>query len=68
MNEPLTSLVKKIDQRINEAAGKYRPGQRLGSFVIVPDAPGLADEFRSLAQQQVAEAREPQHRRGPAPL
>src|SRR5712691_10645051 len=49
MSEPLTGLVKKIDEKVNAASGKYKPGQKLGTFVIVPDAPGRADQLRDMA-------------------
>jgi hypothetical protein len=52
MNDPLASLVKKIDETVNAAAGKYKAGQNLGTFVIIPDAAGRADQFRSLAKQE----------------
>jgi len=50
MSDPLTSLVKKIDEKVNEASPKYRQGQKLGAFLILPDAPGRADELRSFAE------------------
>jgi hypothetical protein len=52
MNYPLASLVKKIDETVNAASPKYqpRPGQKLGAFVIIGDAPGRADQLRSIAK------------------
>ncbi|MBI2807001.1 MAG: hypothetical protein HYX68_18625 [Planctomycetes bacterium] len=47
----MASLVKKIDTRINEAAPKYKPNQKLGTFVIMPDAAGRADQLRCMAKQ-----------------
>lgn len=47
MSEPLASLVMKIDESIEAASSKYP--QKLGTFVIIGDAPGRADELRSLA-------------------
>jgi hypothetical protein len=52
MSDPLTSLVKKIDHRLNEVSGKYAGGRKLGAFVIMPDAPSLADQLRGLAQKE----------------
>lgn len=34
MSDPLTGLVKKIDQRVNEAAGHAKSGPELGTYVI----------------------------------
>ncbi len=50
MNDPLASLVKQIDDTIHTASGKYPGGRRLGSFIIMPDAPGLADQLRGMAK------------------
>jgi hypothetical protein len=50
MSDPLASLVKKIDQQVNAAAGKHK--QKLGTFVIIGDAPGQADQLRSLAKRE----------------
>ena len=50
MNYPLASLVKKIDETVNTASPKYRPGQKLGAFVIIGDAPGRADQLRGIAK------------------
>ena len=52
MSDPLTSLVKKIDESVNAAAGKYAAKRRLGTFVIMPDAAGLADELRGMAKNE----------------
>ena len=50
MSDPLTSLVKKIDQKVNEAAGKYKEGRSLGTYVIANDAAGLAEQLRGMAK------------------
>lgn len=47
MNDPLTSLVKKIDDKVNAASGKHP--NKLGTFVIIGDKAGRADELRGLA-------------------
>ncbi len=52
MSDPLASLVKKIDDTVHAASGKYVPGQKLGVFVIMPDSPGLADQLRGLAKSE----------------
>ena len=49
---PLTSLVKNIDQKVNEAAGKYAGGQKLGTYVIFSAADGLAEQLQGLASKQ----------------
>jgi hypothetical protein len=46
----LTSLVKTIDQKVNEAAGKHP--RRLGTFVIIGDAHGRAEQLRDLAKKE----------------
>jgi hypothetical protein len=48
----LTGLVKKIDQKINEAAGKYTGGRQLGTYIIFNQADGLADQLRSMAKTE----------------
>ena len=48
MSESVASLAKKIDQKVNDASPKYP--QKLGTFVIIGDAPGRVDELRGLAQ------------------
>src|SRR5213592_3688540 len=55
MSEPLTGLVKKIDEAVQAAAGKYTPGRKLGTFVIVPDAKDRADQLRGLAECELLE-------------
>jgi hypothetical protein len=46
----LTSLVKKIDERMEKAAGKTpRP---LGAYFIFPGANGLDQQLRGIAQSQ----------------
>ena len=50
MNEPLASLVKKMDEKVNAASPKYK--NKLGTFVIIGDAPNRADQLKSLAQQK----------------
>lgn len=52
MSEPLTGLVKKIDATVRTAQPKYAPKRKLGTFVIVGDAPGRADQLRNLAKQE----------------
>ena len=52
MSDPLTSLVKKIEQQVNKAAAKHKPGKTLGVFVIVNSADGRADQLRVLAQKE----------------
>lgn len=54
ISEPLTGLVKKIDDKVNEAAPKYnpRPGQKLGAFFIIPDAAGRIDQLHGMAQAE----------------
>jgi hypothetical protein len=52
MSDPLTSLVKKIEQQVNAAAAKHKPGKTLGVFVIVNSADGRADQLRVLAQKE----------------
>jgi hypothetical protein len=47
MNDPLTSLVKKIDEKVNEASGKHP--NKLGTFVIIGDKDGRADQLRGVA-------------------
>jgi hypothetical protein len=48
----LTGLVKKIDDKVNEAAPRYPDGKKLGTYVIMSDAPGRAEHLRELAQKQ----------------
>jgi hypothetical protein len=50
MSEPLTSLVKKMDERVNAAAGKHKAA--LGTYFIFNDRPGLADQLRNLAKKE----------------
>ena len=50
MSDPLTSLVKKIDERVEAAAGKTsRP---LGAYFIFPGADGLDQRLRAIAQKE----------------
>ncbi len=52
MNEPLTSLVKKIDERVNEAAGRRQSGPELGTYIIFPNnAEGLDCELHDMAER-----------------
>jgi hypothetical protein len=44
----LASLVKRMDETINAASGKHP--QKLGTFVIIGDAPGRVEELRGLAE------------------
>ena len=46
----MTGLVKKIDQKVHAASGKH--GKKLGTFVIIGNADGRAEQLRSLAQQE----------------
>ena len=48
MSDPLTSLVKSIDEKVQEADGKHP--RKLGTFVIIGDAPGRADQLREMAR------------------
>jgi hypothetical protein len=50
MSDPLTGLVKKMNQKVNEAAGNYKDGRNLGAYLIINDAPGLADQLRGMAK------------------
>ena len=50
MSDPLTSLVKTIDQKVNAAAGNHP--RKLGTFVIIGDAHGRADQLRGMAQNE----------------
>ena len=50
MSDPLTSLVKIIDQKVDAASGKYTQGRKLGTFVIIGDAQDRAEQLRCLAQ------------------
>jgi hypothetical protein len=53
MSEPLTSLVKKIDQRVNEAAGVRQSGPELGTYVIfVNNADGLECDLDEMARNE----------------
>jgi hypothetical protein len=53
MSEPLTSLVKKIDQRVNEAAGHRPSGPELGTYIIFPNnAEGLECDIREMAEKE----------------
>ena len=50
MSDPLTGLVKKIDEKVHEASGKHK--NKLGTFVIIGNADGRADQLRELAQRE----------------
>jgi hypothetical protein len=50
VNDPLTSLVKKIDDKVTAAVGKQPNDKKLGTFVIIGDADGRADQLRKLAE------------------
>src|SRR5437016_5931779 len=52
MSDPLTSLVKKIDQKVREAAPKYTERRNLGTFLLFNDSPGRAERLRSWAQTE----------------
>lgn len=45
----MTSLVKKIDDKVHAAASKHP--RRLGTFVIIGDAPGRTEQLKSIALQ-----------------
>jgi hypothetical protein len=49
----LTSLVKKIDQTVHEASAKRPGGQNLGTFLIIGDAAGRADQLHEMAKKEV---------------
>ncbi len=49
MSDPLASLVKRIDTKVNEASPKYTRN-KLGAFVIIGDVPGRVDDLRGLAE------------------
>ena len=50
-SDPLTSLVKKIDQQVDAAAGKAQ--RTLGVFVIVDSkADGLDKQLRAMAEKE----------------
>jgi hypothetical protein len=52
-SDPLTSLVKQIDQTVYGASGKLKDGQRkLGAFVIIGNAEGRADQLRKIAEKE----------------
>ncbi len=49
-SDPLTRLVKQIDQRVEQAAGRRPGGRRLGTYVIFCSAAaGLDERLRQLA-------------------
>ena len=48
MSDPLASLVKKINDKVEAASSKYP--QKLGAFVLIGDAHGRAEELRGLAE------------------
>ena len=49
----MTGLVKKIDQRLDEAAAKQSQGRHLGVFIIFDsDAKGLDQQLRNLAEKE----------------
>lgn len=54
LSEPLTSLVKKIDAKVNEAAPKYHGSQnaRLGAYLIVPVSQGKEQQLQSLGARE----------------
>jgi hypothetical protein len=53
MSEPLTSLVKKIDQRVNEAAAIRQSGPELGTYIIFGNnAEGLDRQLREMAEKE----------------
>jgi hypothetical protein len=52
MSDPLTSLVKKIDKTVHQSGGKYAGGKGLGTYVIVQDAAGRAEQLRDIAKRE----------------
>jgi hypothetical protein len=51
-SDSLASLVKKIDERVNEAAGRQK-GPELGTYLIFPNnADGLDQQLRTLAAHE----------------
>ncbi len=52
MSDPLTSLVKKIDQAVDAASPKAPNGRRFGTFLIIGDGTGRADQLRDLAKKE----------------
>jgi hypothetical protein len=53
VSDPLTGLVKKIDETVNEVASKRTEDEnRLGVYVIVGEGEGRGGELRSLAKKQ----------------
>ena len=47
MSDPWTSLVKKIDQRVNESAGHRTSGPELGTYIIFDNNANGLDKQRS---------------------
>lgn len=47
MSDPLTSLVKKIDQKVLAASGKH--GNKLGMYVVIGDTADRAEQLRGVA-------------------
>ncbi len=52
VSDPLTGLVKKIDKIVDEASAKKTDGQKLGTFVLVGDADGRADQLKKIAEKE----------------
>jgi len=52
ISDPLTSLVKQIDQTVTDAASKRKGGQKLGTFLIIGDADCRAEQLRNLAENE----------------
>jgi hypothetical protein len=53
MSDPLTGLVKKIDQRVNEAASRMKSGPELGTYVILyNNSDGLDEQLRGMAEYE----------------
>jgi hypothetical protein len=52
VSDPLTGLVKQIDETVIEAAAKQKGGRKLGTFVIIGDAEGRADQLRKIAEKE----------------
>ncbi|MCE9564432.1 MAG: hypothetical protein K8U57_20535 [Planctomycetes bacterium] len=48
----MTSLVKKIDKAVEQAAPKHTAGQKLGTFVIIGSTEGRDEQLRGIATKE----------------